>query len=97
MSDSFAHRGVEDVLARVYALPTHVYEDVLAFRWLAIVERAVATMVISKADKNWARQSENITILIFALLNLLWISISGWHLASAAVAHVAFLVSWVML
>lgn len=62
-SDSLVHKGVDAVLARLYPPPTQVYCAALALKLLAIVGNAVATMVISIAERNWARQSESKTSL----------------------------------
>lgn len=63
-SDNFAQSGVDAVLARLYAEPTHVYCAEVACKLLAIVGSAVATMVMSKAARNCARQSDSITSLL---------------------------------
>lgn len=62
-SDSFAHSGVDAVLARLYADPTHVYWAEVACRLLAMVGSAVATIVISIAARNCDRQSDSMTSL----------------------------------
>jgi hypothetical protein len=51
-SDSLAQSGVDAVLARLYADPTHVYCAELASRLLAMVGSAVATIVMSIAARN---------------------------------------------
>lgn len=50
-----------ELVCHSHALPTHEYSPELAFKLLAIVGSAVATMVMSIAARNCARQSESIT------------------------------------
>jgi hypothetical protein len=52
MSEHLAHRGADTVLANVYELPTQVYCAAVASKRLAMVGRAVATMVMSSAARN---------------------------------------------
>ena len=54
--------GTEAVVDRVYALPIQAYSAVLALTSFAIVGRAVATIVTSRAERNEAKHSENMTL-----------------------------------
>lgn len=58
MSDNFPQEGAAAALARRYAEPIHVYPDV-EFKSAEIVGMATVTMVVSKAERKTAEQSDS--------------------------------------